>query len=178
MGGSRLEKNPPKGQERLEWFLVTNEPVCCFKDAYRVVGWYECRWIVEEYHKGMKTGCKIESPQFTAEERLQPAIALLSIVTLTLLAMRDASRRTDAKRRPAIEIIDADYVAVLSAWRHGEIREQWSIHDFYTLWLDLAATKTEKRDHHPGWQTIWRGWNDLQAMLCGVDTMKKLKKCG
>ena len=172
------EKNPPKGQERLEWFLVTNEPVCCFKDAYRVVGWYECRWIVEEYHKGMKTGCKIESPQFTAEERLQPAIALLSIVTLTLLAMRDASRRTDAKRRPAIEIIDADYVAVLSAWRHGEIREQWSIHDFYYALARLGGHQNRKRDHHPGWQTIWRGWNDLQAMLCGVDTMKKLKKCG
>ena len=45
------EVNPPKGQERLEWFLVTNQPVLSFEDAYRVVGWYECRWIIEEYHK-------------------------------------------------------------------------------------------------------------------------------
>ncbi|MEK6237821.1 MAG: IS4 family transposase, partial [Planctomycetales bacterium] len=73
------EVNPPEGQERLEWFLLTNEPILTHEDAYRVVGWYECRWIVEEYHKGMKTGCKIESPQFTTEERLQPAIALLSV---------------------------------------------------------------------------------------------------
>jgi len=27
------EVNPPKGQERLEWFLVTNEPVLTFEDA-------------------------------------------------------------------------------------------------------------------------------------------------
>ena len=172
------EKNPPKGQERLEWFLITNEPVLCFEDAYRVVAWYECRWIVEEYHKGMKTGCKIESPQFTAEERLQPAIALLSIVTLTLLTMRDASRRKDAKKRQAIEIIDADYVAVLSAWRHGEIREDWSIHDFYYALARLGGHQNRKNDHPPGWQTIWRGWNDLQAMVCGVDAMKTLNKCG
>ena len=172
-----MGKNPPKGQDRLEWFLITNEPIGCFEDAYRVVGWYECRWIVEEYHKGMKTGCRIESPQFTAEERLQPAIALLSIVTLTLLMMRDASRRPDAKRRKAIEIIDADYVAVLSAWRHGELRE-YSIHDFYYALARFGGHQNRNSDHAPGWQTIWRGWNDLQAMLCGVDAMKKLKKCG
>jgi len=173
------EKNPPKGQERLEWFLITNEPVLCFEDAYRVVAWYECRWIVEEYHKGMKTGCKIESPQFTTEERLQPAIALLSIVALTLLTMRDASRRKDAKTRQATEIIDADYVAVLSAWRHGEVRLDWSIHDFYYALARLGGHQNRKNDHPPGWQTIWRGWNDLQAMVCGVDVMKTLgKKCG
>jgi len=172
------EKNPPKGQERLEWFLVTNEPILCFEDAYRVVGWYECRWIVEEFHKGMKTGCKIESPQFTTEERLQPAIALLSIVTLTLLAMRDASRHKDAKKRSAIELIDADYVAVLSAWRHGEIRNDWSIHDFYYAMARLGGHQGRKSDHPPGWQTIWNGWNDLQAMVCGADVMNTLNRCG
>ena len=116
------EVDPPEGEERLEWFLLTNEPVETFEDAYRVVGWYECRWIVEEYHKGMKTGCKIESPQFTTEAGLKPTIALLSIVTLTLLKMRDASRRADAKTRKATEFISADYVTVLSGWRHGKER--------------------------------------------------------
>jgi hypothetical protein len=172
------EVNPPPGQERLEWFLITNHPVLDFEDAYRVVGWYECRWIVEEYHKGMKTGCSIESPQFTSEERLQPAIALISIVTLTLLEMRDASRRADAKKRKATEIICEDYVAVLSAWRHGKIIRDWSIHDFFYALARLGGHQNRKSDHAPGWQTIWRGWNDLQAMVCGVDAMKTVKKCG
>ena len=105
---------------------MTNECVRTFADAYRVVGWYECRWIIEEYHKGMKTGCQIESPQFTREDRLQPAIALLSIVTLTLLAMRDASRREDAHTRRATNIISEDYVTVLSIWRHGKVKKNWS----------------------------------------------------
>ena len=95
------EVNPPEGQERLEWFLITNEPISSFKDAYRVVGWYECRWVMEESHKGMKTGCSIECPQFTTEDPLKPAIALISIVTLTLFEMRDASRHANAKNRKA-----------------------------------------------------------------------------
>ena len=173
------EVNPPKGQERLEWFLITNEPIRTYDDAYRVVGWYECRWIVEEYHKGLKTGCKIESPQFTTEEGLKPTIALLSVVTLTLLAMRDASRRPDAKTRKATEIIGADYVTVLSAWRHGKERLDWSIHDFYYALARLGGHQNRKSDHPPGWQTIWEGWKELQAMVCGADAIKSLKnKCG
>lgn len=172
------EIDPPEGQERLEWFLITNEVVETFASSYRVVGWYENRWIVEEYHKGKKTGCQIESPQFTTEERLQPAIALISIVTLTLLEMRDASRRSDAKTRPAVEIISAEYIAVLSAWRHKEIRTDWTIHDFYYALARLGGHQNRKSDHPPGWQTIWRGWNDLQAMVTGVEAMKETKKCG
>ena len=172
------EVNPPKGQERLEWFLITNEPILTYDDAYRAVGWYECRWIVEEYHKGMKTGCKIESPQFTKEERLKPTIALLSIVTLTLLAMRDASRRPDAKTRKATEIIGEDYITVLSAWRHGKARLDWSIHDFYYAMARLGGHQNRKGDHPPGWQTIWEGWKELQAMVCGADVIKSLKRCG
>jgi hypothetical protein len=172
------EVDPPEGQERLEWFLITNEPVETFEDAYRVVGWYECRWIIEEYHKGMKTGCQIESPQFTTEERLQPAIALLSILTLTLLAMRDASRRPDAKTRKATEIISKDYVAVLSAWRHGTVRMDWSIHEFYFALARLGGHQNRKHDHPPGWQTIWEGWKELQAMVCGAEVVKSMNKCG
>jgi hypothetical protein len=101
-------------QERLDWTLITNEPINVFEDAYRVVGWYECRWIIEEYHKGMKTGCRVESLQFTSDDRLQPTIALISVVTLTLLSLRQASRRADAKTRPARMVIDESYVEILS----------------------------------------------------------------
>ena len=96
-----------------------------------MVGWYECRWIIEEYHKGMKTGCRVESPQFTSEDRLQPAIALLSVVTLTLLQLRQPSRRPDAKTRQATTVIGVSYVEVLSLWRHKKIKSDWTVHDLY-----------------------------------------------
>ena len=172
------EVDPPEGEERLEWFLLTNEPVETFEDAYRVVGWYECRWIVEEYHKGMKTGCKIESLQFTTEAGLKPTIALLSIVTLTLLNMRDASRRADAKTRKATEFISADYVTVLSGWRHGKERLDWSVYDFMYALARLGGHQNRKSDHPPGWQTIWEGWKELQAMACGAEVMESMERCG
>ena len=87
-------------------------PVLTFDDARRVIGWYERRWIVEELHKAKKTGCQIEDMQFTTLGRLEPAIALLSVVAITLLNLRDASRRPDAKTRLATTVVAPDYVDV------------------------------------------------------------------
>ena len=173
------EVDPPPEQERLEWVLLTNEPVRSFDDAYRVVGWYECRWIIEEYHKGLKTGCRIESPQFISEDRLQPAIAVLSVVTLTLLQLRDASRRPDAKTRRATTVISPLYVEVLSLWRHKKVKLDWTVHDFYYALARLGGHQNRKHDHPPGWQVIWEGWKELLPMVTGYDVAKtQYKKCG
>lgn len=173
------EIDPPQGQERLEWTLLTNEPVESFEAAYRVVGWYECRWIIEEYHKGMKTGCRTEALQFTSEDRLQPAIALLSVVTLTLLQLRQASRRSDAKTRKATTVIGSSYVEVLSLWRHKKIHRDWTVHEFYYALARLGGHQNRKHDHPPGWQVIWEGWKELLHMVIGYDVAKsKYNKCG
>jgi len=50
-----VEVDPPAGEKAIHWMLLTNERVRTYADAYRVVGWYEKRWIVEEYHKAQKT---------------------------------------------------------------------------------------------------------------------------
>lgn len=173
------EVDPPEGQERLDWILLTNEPVASFEDAYRVVGWYEKRWTIEEFHKGMKTGCKIEGLQFTHEDRLQPSIAILSVLTLTLLQLRTASRRSDAKTRKAREVIGENYVEVLSQWRHKRAKADWTVHEFYMALARLGGHLNRKHDHPPGWQVLWEGWKELIPMVIGYDVAKaKYKKCG
>jgi hypothetical protein len=172
------EPNPPRGQERLEWFLLTNQPVTTFAQACRVLQWYECRWIVEEYHKALKTGCGIENPQFETEERLQPAIALLSVVALTLLSLRDASRRSDAKTRRVRELISMDYIQVLSIWRRKRVCKNWTVHEFFYALARLGGHQNRKSDKQPGWLVLWRGWTTLQAMVDGAEAMKLIKKCG
>ena len=171
------EVHPPQGQKAIAWLLLTNEPVTGLADAWRVATWYECRWVVEEYHKGMKTGCGMEALQFTTVDRLQPAIALLSAVALTLLDLRDASRRADATTRPATTVISHDYVAVLTAWRFGEVRMEISVHDFYYALARLGGHQNRTRDHRPGWLVLWRGWVKLQAMLDGYLAARR-KRCG
>lgn len=171
------EEDPPEGVEGLEWFLLTNHPVESFEAAREVVGWYECRWMIEEFHKAQKTGCSIESPQFSYSDRLHPAIALLSIVALSLLNLRELSRLEDAKTRPASEVISGDYVNLLSTWRRGKEIPDWTIHDFFMALARLGGHLNRKHDGHPGWIVLWRGWSQLQLMMEGVNAFKKLKTC-
>ena len=169
------EANPPEGEEPTEWILLTNIPVKNFQDAPRVLCHYECRWVVEELHKGQKTGCQIEQMQFTDIKRLEPMIAILSVVAVALLNLRDASRRPDAKQKRATDLFSMDYVRVLSAWRWKRIYEDMTIHDFFRALARLGGHQNRKGDHPPGWLILWRGWTMLQAMLDGVET---IKKCG
>ena len=71
-------------------------------DAWQRVDWYTVRWVIEEYHKCLKMGMGVEQMQFTSRERLEPAIALLSVIATTLLQWRDAARRSRTRAdRPA-----------------------------------------------------------------------------
>jgi hypothetical protein len=171
------EVKPPKGEKAIDWTLLTNERVTQLEDAWRVVDWYEFRWVVEEYHKAKKTGCRIEDLQFTSVDRLEPAIALLSVVAITLLNLRDASRRPDAKSRLATSIMALDYVRVLSVWRYRRAKDDMTIHDFFYALARLGGHQNRKSDHPPGWLVLWRGWTKLQAMLDGYDVAKRTR-CG
>jgi hypothetical protein len=172
------EANPPHGQERLEWLLITNHPIASFDEAYEVVGWYERRWIIEEYHKCLKTGMSIESFQFTSTQRLEPAIALVSITAITLLNLRDDSRREETKDRPASEYIDQQYIHILSGWRHGAPKSDWTVSQFVLALARLSGHQNRRGDHPPGWQKLWKGWAELQAMLTGARIATQFKKSG
>lgn len=171
------EVDPPAGEKPIEWMLLTNEDVQTFADAWRVTEWYEKRWIVEEFHKAKKTGCRIEDMQFTTVCRLEPAIALLSVVAVTLLNLRDAARSEHAKTRLASTLLSPDYVTVLSQWRYRKTKAL-TVHGFFMALARLGGHQNRKSDHRPGWLVLWRGWTKLQAMLDGYDVAILCNKCG
>jgi hypothetical protein len=162
------EPKPPKGTKAIEWILFTNEPVLGLADALRVIGWYETRWVIEEFHKALKTGCGVEDLQFRHAKRLEPAIALLSAVATTLLNLRAAAELPNAKSRPATEVVDAAYVEVLSLWRHRTIKAL-TIFEFFHALARLGGHQNHPSSKRPGWIVLWRGWTELQAMVEGAD---------
>jgi hypothetical protein len=173
------EPNPPPGTEAVEWILLTNVPVITVSDAIERVTWYETRWVVEDLHKGMKTGCGIETLQFTKLERLEPAIAVLSALATTLLQMRDAARQPDADVRPATDVVSQEYVTVLSEYYGTRLGKTPSILKFYMHVARLGGHQNRKRDGFPGWITLWRGWMTLQTLVDGHQLGRaRQNKCG
>ena len=168
------EESPPEKGTKLEWFLVCLDPVMSPLDAWEKCAWYICRWIVEEYHKAQKSGCLIEELQFRTEAALQPMIALLSVVAVMLLNLREAARRPDAKERPAIQVIEPIYEEVLREWRYKSKRvEELTVYEFTMTLARLGGHMNRKRDGFPGWLTLWRGWQKLQSMVVGVENERR-----
>jgi hypothetical protein len=161
------EPDTPPGEELLEWILLTNVPVTGAAEAHERIDWYEKRPIIEELHKAMKTGCRIEDMQFTTIQRLEPAIAVLSAVATTLLRLRDAARAPDGETRPATEVVAAEYVEVLTRHYPKRMNEAPSVHTFYLHVARLGGHQNRKADGFPGWITLWRGWMKLQSMVDG-----------
>jgi Transposase DNA-binding len=161
------EENPPAGVEAVEWFLLSNVAVQTVADAWERVDWYTCRWQVEEFHKAQKTGCDIESPQFTTVAALQPTIALLSVVAVSLLDLRTQSRDPAQQDAPATTIMPPEEVEVLSGWRYGQ-RRPLTVREFFLALARLGGHQNRKGDHPPGWLVLWRGWQALQLMVAGA----------
>jgi hypothetical protein len=155
----------PAGVEPLEWLLLSNVPVQTLAEAERIVGWYERRWTVEDYHKGQKTGCGIEKPQFTKEERLEPVIALLSVIAVWLLHLRWLSRQEGLKDCPAVEVVPEVYVAVLSASQGQGRRLDMTAAEFFLGLARLGGYDYPRKGRAPGWLVLWRGWGQLQSRV-------------
>jgi hypothetical protein len=162
------EIDPPAGEKGIEWILLSNVAVDNEEDAWQRVDWYTVRWVIEEWHKGMKTGCEIENLQFTTRARLEPAIAVLSVVAVWLLQMRDASRDEETRQQPARQRVPELWVRVLSGWRHKRACPEWTYGEFVQALARLGGHQNRKHDHPPGWLVLWRGWAQLQAMIAGA----------
>ena len=106
--------------------------------------------------------------QFEYAQRLQPAIGLMSVVALTLLQLRDWARQPERKSEPATACVPRLWVRMLSQWRYGQQREEMTAEEFVLALGRLGGHQNRPSDGLPGWQTLWRGWMQLQAMVQGL----------
>jgi hypothetical protein len=73
------EINSAKNQEPIEWFILTSLPVDGIDDALQVMQYYSFRWIIEEYHKCLKTGFRLEKTQLRTTSRIENLLGFISV---------------------------------------------------------------------------------------------------
>lgn len=147
----------------IEWVLFTTIEVVAEAGALAVVAWYSHRWLSEEYHKCLKSGCRIEASQLQNGAALQRLLGFLSIVAIRMLQLREKSRTSGAAK--AMEEVPKEFVAVVRkkfGWT-GTL-EQITLREFWRGVARLGGFIGRKSDGEPGWQTLWRGWQRLQDL--------------
>lgn len=79
------ERNPPQGEQAVEWILLTTLPISTLAEILTVIEYYTCRWMIEVFFKTLKSGCNVESLQFEEMDRLLPCLAVYLIVAWRVL---------------------------------------------------------------------------------------------
>lgn len=167
-----LEINAPVGEDPIEWVILTDEPVTDCRSALKVVFWYSCRWLIEEYHKCLKSGCRIESRQLEQARRLETLLGILSVVAIRLLQLKhQAKMNPDA---PAQSIVPERYVKTLAA-HLNQSPDQLTARQFWRETARLGGFLCRKGDGDPGWLTLWRGWQHLETLTIGAELGKRMK---
>ena len=114
-----VEEHPPPGTERVEWFLLTTLPLAAPEDAIQCLRWYCLRWRIEDWHRVVKSGCRVEALAHATAERLRRAIAINLVIAWRILLMTLLGRETP--ELPA-EVLFSDLeLQVLRAYakKHG-----------------------------------------------------------
>jgi hypothetical protein len=170
-----FEVDPPANIEPLEWILLTDAVVATFEEALEVALKYNARWLIEEFHKGLKTGLGAERLQLETAARLFAAIAIMSIVALRLIDLREALRlEPQAPVEEAGELSKLE-LAVLRARLKRTIR---TVGEAALAIGRLGGHMNRKSDGPPGWLTLWRGMKKLRLLVQGVLLTKDVAQFG
>ena len=86
------ELDQPENRPRIDWKLATDLPVADTASAVEKLRWYAMRWRVEEFHKILKSGCRVEAARLRTAERLVKLIAVLCIVGWRVFWLRMMNR--------------------------------------------------------------------------------------
>jgi hypothetical protein len=167
------ETDAPAGVDPITWVLYTSLPVHSFEQAWLVVESYECRWLIEEYHKSIKSGCSVERRLLQSAHGLEAVAALLSVVAVRLLQLKMVARLDS--NRPARNVVPPLWLTMLKAVRKRLTRvHDLTIYQFYRELAKLGGFLGRKSDGEPGWITIWRGWERLNALVLGAELAREL----
>jgi hypothetical protein len=166
------EKNAPPGTTPIEWVLLTSLPIETFEDAYQVIDDYEHRWLIEEYHKVLKTGCSVERHALRSADRLEPLLALTAVIGTRLLQLKLLGRN-QPEAKAATHVPNSWLKALKLARPKLKITEM-TVYTFFRELAKLGGFLGRKHDGEPGWQTIWKGFQRLQAILQGLKLAGKI----
>lgn len=158
-----LEEDPPRGQEPISWVLATSLPVHTSAQVALVLDFYRARWLIEEFHKALKTGCMFEKRQLESFESITTLLAICYPIACELLQLRARARQTNV---PAAAVMRLSLLQCLRA--HPKARplpDNPSVEQGLAVIAGLGGHI--KHNGPPGWQTLAAGYMELLAFERG-----------
>jgi hypothetical protein len=175
-----LVKERSNRSDRVEWLLLTNQPIATFEQAMAVVRGYSLRWRIEEFHRTLKTGaCNIEDQQLHSSARVIRWATILSAVAARIERLKHLARTTPDL--PASEeLTKTELLALVLLKRRQKkttevVPEHPTISDA-TRWIaELGGYTGKSSGGPPGTVTIRRGLERLAVATEIVEGFQQMR---
>ena len=160
------EENPPPDTEAVEWFLLTTIDIGSPEDAEQCLRWYCLRWRIEDWHRVLKSGCRIEDIAHETAERVRRAIAINLVIAWRIMLMTLLGRETPGL--PAEVLFSDVELQTLRAYAKKKgLKPPVLLGEAVRMVAKIGGYLGRKNDPPPGHQLIWQGYTVLQSMSLG-----------
>ncbi len=163
------EKNPPRGEEPVEWLLLTSLPITTFKKVCRVIEYYCCRWQIEIYFRVLKRGCKVEDRQFEDADRYLPCLSLYMVIAWRVMYVMMLGR--ECPEMSCAEVFsEAEWKSVYVVVREEAVPDEPpTLQEMIYMIGSLGGHLGRTQDGPPGPKAMWIGMQrmtDLALAWC------------
>lgn len=160
------EPNPPRGEEPVDWVLLTNLTVEDAESAAEKLKWYGLRWKIEEFFRTLKSGCAIESCRLSTAAKLKKMVMLKSVIAFKLMYL--AKSAASHPEEECSKVLSTQEWQTLYRREHRTSRVPKRPPTVLQaiVWLGkLGGFLNRKLDGLPGTMSLWRGYEILQESI-------------
>ena len=162
-----VEEEAPTGVKPIEWCLLTTRQITSAEQAEQCLAWYCLRWRIEDWHRVLKSGCRIETLGYETAERLKRGIAINAVIAWRIMLMTLLGRETPEV--PADLLFSDIELTVLEAFAstRKDLKPPTQLSAAVLLVAKLGGYLGRKNDPPPGHQLMWQGYTTLRDMCLG-----------
>lgn len=161
------EPEPPSKTKPIEWILFSTEPIDSLEKAQQAIKEYARRWRIEEWHKVLKSGCKIEDTIADDAEAIRRVVAINLVIAWRVMLMTLLGRQ-QPDQQPEVLFSDVEIQVLTRVAEHEGFRRLKSLGDAVIILARLGGYRERKNDHPPGTVVLWRGLRKLENMVFGA----------
>lgn len=162
------EPHPPQNAEDpIDWYLLTTISLKKPEDAEKCVRWYCKRWRIEDWHRVLKSGCRVEDSRLETADRLKREIAISMVVAWRIMLMTLMSR--EVPELPADVLFTELEIETLRCYaKKKALKEPENLGEVVELMARLGGYLGRRNDPPPGHLTLCKGYQVLQLLCEGV----------
>jgi hypothetical protein len=165
---------PPK-EEPLEWMLLTTLRVDTLEQARQCVEYYRLRWGIEQFHRTLKSGCRIEDRRLENRHSWQNCLAIDLVVAWRIEHIKILARqKPEAPPTTAFSEDECRAIQLLFPQHAPSL----NLRTITALVAQLGGHLGRKGDGPPGATVLWRGLQRVQDIAIGVRLAQSIPPSG